>query len=78
MHPSFPALTILLSLVVPADARGSPAESPTVEVGTARGVAGHHAAGEFRRNRQHAVDASVAQVGERVALVGVLDDVDHP
>ena len=36
------------------------------------------AAREVRRNRQHAVDAAVAQIVERLPLVGVVDDVEGP
>jgi hypothetical protein len=32
---------------------------------------------EFRRNRQHAVDAAVAQVADRLSFVGVVEQIDR-
>jgi predicted deacylase/ketosteroid isomerase-like protein len=48
MHSPLLAMTIILSSVVPAGASGSPAESRTVEVGTARGVAGQTVRGTLK------------------------------
>ena len=40
-------------------------------------VALEHAAREIRRNREHAVDAAVAQIGQRLARVGVVDGLER-